>query len=38
MLHLALDSVVGWIYWLKPFSDAKIGGRIFVDAKYDWWI
>ena len=38
MLHLALDSFVGWIYWLKPFSDAKIGGHIFVDAKYDWWI
>jgi len=38
MLHLALDSVVGWIYWLKPLSDARIGGQIFVAAKYDWWI
>lgn len=37
LLHMLLDTVVGGIYWLAPFSDAML---LFfnIPARHSWWV
>ena len=37
LLHLALDSIAGQVYWLKPFSERHLT-LVEIPARYDSWV
>lgn len=36
-LHMILDSMAGYSYWLRPFAEMRLN-MVVVPARFDWWV